>query len=736
MHNAVMRIATNPFTFGNLAQDEAFTDRKAEIAALAADMRNGQDVVVLAPRRYGKTSLVLRAAQEVLADDVLVAYCDLMRTPTKVRLAAALAKTIVDDLLSPVQGLLERAGAVVRGLRVRPTVELDPQRRRCPVLVRGGPGQHGHRRDDRATARAARRGRRRARPSRRARVRRVPGDRADRRHAAERDARGLPDAARGGPRVSRQPPPRAAVDLQRPPRAVLAQREADRARPDRRRRARELRARALRGERPQPRRRRARAAARADRRTSVRDAGARVLHLGGGAASVTPRTGATSRSRSRTSCAPSTTTWLRLWEDSTPNERLVLLALHEEPGGLYAEAYRRRYGLPASGSVQRAVAALTRDDVIERAAGRLVDDRRAVPARVARSGRRARGRRSRALMRVWIDVTNSPHVAFFRPLVDLLRDRGHDVSITAREFAQTLELLDDAGLQHTVVGPAHAGASRLAKARAMASRLPALRRFARGRGFDVALSHASHELPLVARSLGVPSSYAFDYEFALAQHRLGCRAATRVVVPDAIPQARLSRLGARERKVVSLPRAEGGVLPPRLHSPIRPSSTSSGSIARRVLAVIRTPPEVSLYHRGDGSVFANVLRRLADDPNVHAVVLPRTAGPAGARERPGRGLAARPGARGRRAQPRGARRSRRVRRRDDEPRGRRARDTGVHDLLGRARGRRRAARRRRTAATVERPGVSCVVERKRRATSRPTRPPEAMLDRLLDARAG
>ena len=116
MHNAGVRIATNPFTFGSLAQDEAFTDRREEIAALAADMRNGQDVVVLAPRRYGKTSLVLRAAQELLADDVLVAYCDLMRTPTKVRLAAALAKTIVDDLLSPVQGLLERAGAVVRGL--------------------------------------------------------------------------------------------------------------------------------------------------------------------------------------------------------------------------------------------------------------------------------------------------------------------------------------------------------------------------------------------------------------------------------------------------------------------------------------------------------------------------------------------------------------------------------------------------------------------------------------------
>ena len=65
----------------------------------------------------------------------------------------------------------------------------------------------------------------------------------------------------------------------------------------------------------------------------------------------------------------------------------------------------------------------------------------------------------------------------------------------------------------------------------MASRLNALRRFARGRRFDLALSHASHELPLAARSLGIPSAYAFDYEFAFAQHSFGCRAATRVVVP-------------------------------------------------------------------------------------------------------------------------------------------------------------------------------------------------------------
>ena len=125
--------------------------------------------------------------------------------------------------------------------------------------------------------------------------------------------------------------------------------------------------------------------------------------------------------------------------------------------------------------------------------------------------------------------------------------------MTTREYAQTTELLSLHGIEHDVVGPRHGGASAAGKARAMGGRLRALRSYARRQHFDIALAHASHELPMVARSLGVPSSYAFDYEFARTQHGLGCRTATRVVVPDAIPQSRLDRLGARVSKVRRYP---------------------------------------------------------------------------------------------------------------------------------------------------------------------------------------
>jgi hypothetical protein len=118
---------TNPFRFGALALDEAFADREAEIAELADDVRNGQDVVVFAPRRYGKSSLLWAAARSLGADSVLVAQVDLMTTPTKERLAAALATSIFEQIASPLERVREKALAPFRGLSVKPTITIDPE---------------------------------------------------------------------------------------------------------------------------------------------------------------------------------------------------------------------------------------------------------------------------------------------------------------------------------------------------------------------------------------------------------------------------------------------------------------------------------------------------------------------------------------------------------------------------------------------------------------------------------
>jgi len=117
---------TNPFRFGPLALDEAFTDRAEEIRRLSADISNGQDAVVFAPRRYGKSSLIWRVAQEVVSRGLLVAQVDLMRAPTKERLAAKLAKTIHEEISTPLFRAKERL-KIFAGLRVSPVVTVDPR---------------------------------------------------------------------------------------------------------------------------------------------------------------------------------------------------------------------------------------------------------------------------------------------------------------------------------------------------------------------------------------------------------------------------------------------------------------------------------------------------------------------------------------------------------------------------------------------------------------------------------
>jgi predicted glycosyltransferase len=225
-------------------------------------------------------------------------------------------------------------------------------------------------------------------------------------------------------------------------------------------------------------------------------------------------------------------------------------------------------------------------------------------------------------MRVWIDMTASAHPLVFRPLVTLLRARGDEVEITARDYAQTLQLIERHGMSATVIGQ-HGGRSRHGKARQMRARLRALRAWARDRQFDIALAHGSHELTMTARRLGIPSSTTFDYEWAWLQHQLGCRAATKVVVPESIPVDRLARYGAVPPKLLQYP----GLKEEYYLADFEPDARvldGFGIEPQRVLVVLRPPPDVSLYHRHSNPLFPQTLSHLGSLDSVHAVVLPRT----------------------------------------------------------------------------------------------------------------
>ena len=221
-------------------------------------------------------------------------------------------------------------------------------------------------------------------------------------------------------------------------------------------------------------------------------------------------------------------------------------------------------------------------------------------------------------MRVWVDFTNSPHVLVLAPVIARLRDAGHEVEVTARDFAQTLGLCDRLGIDHETIGT-HRGSSLLGKGRGLADRSLALRRWARGRRFELALGHGSNDVTIAAAMLRIPCSTMFDYEWATVQHNVNCRLAQAVVVPDAIPPQRLHRYGAKGKI-----RAYEGLKEEYYLADFEPDRTvldDLGLDAGRPIAVVRTPPEVSLYHRFENDLFAGVLDRVSGE---QAVVLPRT----------------------------------------------------------------------------------------------------------------
>jgi uncharacterized protein len=219
-------------------------------------------------------------------------------------------------------------------------------------------------------------------------------------------------------------------------------------------------------------------------------------------------------------------------------------------------------------------------------------------------------------------MTAPAHPLVLRPVIERLRDAGHEVCVTARDYAQTLEILRRLALPFTAIG-AHGGASRSGKLGALASRTRRMIGFGRRAGFDLALGHGSNDLALAAAALRIPAVNTFDYEWATQQHNVGCRLARRVMVPEAIPPERLRRYGVRDEKLVQYP----GLKEEYYLADFAPDTAVMGALdvdGSRIVVVLRPPPDVSLYHRKANRLFPEVLALLGNRDDVHAVVVPRT----------------------------------------------------------------------------------------------------------------
>jgi predicted glycosyltransferase len=226
------------------------------------------------------------------------------------------------------------------------------------------------------------------------------------------------------------------------------------------------------------------------------------------------------------------------------------------------------------------------------------------------------------MMKIWVDMSAPAHVLVLRPIIRRLEAEGHTVEVTSRDYAQTQDLLDLHGMPHTPIGR-HGGASRLKKAYRLGARTAGMLAFGRGRNFDLALAHGSNDLAIAARSLGVPEANMHDYEYAVTQHRIGCRLARRVMFPDSVPLERLRRFGVTPKKHFPYP----GLKEEYYLYDFDPDAEALRKLdadEARVIVTVRPPPDVSLYHRKSNPLFPKVLDRLGRDEGVHAIVLPRT----------------------------------------------------------------------------------------------------------------
>jgi predicted glycosyltransferase len=225
-------------------------------------------------------------------------------------------------------------------------------------------------------------------------------------------------------------------------------------------------------------------------------------------------------------------------------------------------------------------------------------------------------------MRIWIDLSNTPHVLFFEPVCRALRARGHEVTVTLRRFANTLPLAQARGVEAEAIGAGHDADRDLAGKRAAhRQRVEALMAFARGR-FDLAVSHVSYTQIDAAQQLGLPSVAAIDYEHpGLAD----VASVARLMVPSVLPAAALEAYGLsgavvrhydglKEEVYLANFRADPG-LRQRL-----------GVAMDQSLVVVRPIADHAVYTDAEREIVQRrLLEHLAAAPGACLLVLPRTA---------------------------------------------------------------------------------------------------------------
>jgi len=220
-------------------------------------------------------------------------------------------------------------------------------------------------------------------------------------------------------------------------------------------------------------------------------------------------------------------------------------------------------------------------------------------------------------MRIWFDLSNSPHINMFKGLIHEL-GLQHEVIITCRPLANTVALLELHGLPHTVIGR-HYGKPLLSKVLGYPIRVAEIRSFLVDRRVDVAVSQSSFHSSLVGRLIGARSVYTNDNEHAMGNIP-GFVFADVILLPEYMSPERVRWQGASRRKLVTYPGVKEGIYLWRLASEIA-ERWATRTPRSRPTVYVRPEPRTAQYYRGGENFLDATVLDLKSRARV--VVLPR-----------------------------------------------------------------------------------------------------------------
>lgn len=224
-------------------------------------------------------------------------------------------------------------------------------------------------------------------------------------------------------------------------------------------------------------------------------------------------------------------------------------------------------------------------------------------------------------MKVWVDIENTPHVPFFKPIIEELKKSGYDVFITARSYGGVEQLLLDTGLDFVLVGGDY-GKNIIKKIFGVLVRIVKLFFLVRNQNIAVSVSHGSRAHIGAAWLARIPSLTSYDYEHSskFLIHSL----ATKVIVPDCIPDKYFIEKGISLKGIVKYHGFKEHVYLEQFipHEDNIPKEININS--EKVIVLVRPPATRSHYfNEKSRELFGSLIKLLSEQQNLFVMFSPR-----------------------------------------------------------------------------------------------------------------